>query len=96
MLPKSQMKLSFLTNKSNNATQASTNSSNEFEGSRICFQDANDEEPAIDSSNLDDLIVAVDTATKDLSIGELDVFFVDYDNNDDKIVMITWRLHWGY
>ena len=55
--------------KSSNATQTSTNSSNKFEGSKIRFQDADDEEAAIDSSNLEDSIVAVDTATEDVSMG---------------------------
>ncbi|XVF88691.1 hypothetical protein PTKIN_Ptkin19aG0070600 [Pterospermum kingtungense] len=66
--------------KSSNTPQ--TNSSNKFEGTRIRFQDADEEEAATDSSNLDDSIVAVDKATEDVSMGEAEVSFVDCD--DDK------------
>ncbi|XVE54120.1 hypothetical protein DITRI_Ditri03aG0055900 [Diplodiscus trichospermus] len=69
--------------KSSNTTQTSTNSSNKFEGTKIRFQDA-DEEAAADSSNLDDSIVAVDKATEDVFMGEPDVSFVVCDGVDDK------------
>ncbi|XVE98027.1 hypothetical protein REPUB_Repub03eG0069900 [Reevesia pubescens] len=67
-----------------NMTQTSTNSSNQFEGTKIRFQDADDDGAATDSSNLDDSILAVDKATEDVSMGEPDVSFVDCDGDDDK------------
>ncbi|KAK6236448.1 hypothetical protein SCA6_011785 [Theobroma cacao] len=70
--------------KNSNAAQTSTNSSNGFEGTKIRFQDADDEEAATDSSNLDESIVAIDKATKDVSMGEPDVSFVDCEGDDDK------------
>ena len=70
--------------KSSNTTQASTNSSNKFEGTKIRCQDADDEEAATDSSNHDDSIVSIDKAAEDVSMGEPDVSFVDCDGDDDK------------
>ncbi|KAE8700324.1 putative protein arginine N-methyltransferase 1 [Hibiscus syriacus] len=45
--------------------QTTMNSSNNFEGTKIRFQDADDEEIASGSSNLDDSIVAVDKGSED-------------------------------
>ncbi|OMO67328.1 Protein arginine N-methyltransferase [Corchorus capsularis] len=70
--------------KNSNAAQTSTNSSNRFEGNKIRFQDADDEEAATVSSNLDDSIVANDKATEDVSMGEADVSLVDCAADDDK------------
>ncbi|XVF34987.1 hypothetical protein REPUB_Repub18cG0105900 [Reevesia pubescens] len=69
--------------KSSNTTQTWTNSSNRFEGTKIRFQDADDDGAATESSNLDDSIVAVDKATEDVTMGELNVSFVDCDGDDD-------------
>lgn len=70
--------------KSSNTPQTSMNSSSKFEGTKIRFQDADDEEAATDSFNLDDSIVAVNEATEDVSMEELDVSFVGCDGDDDK------------
>lgn len=72
--------------KSSNATQTSANSSSQFEGNKIRFQDADNEEAAAGSSNIDDSTVAVDIATEaeDVSMGEPDVSFVNCDGDDDK------------
>ncbi|KAA3477214.1 protein arginine N-methyltransferase 1.1 [Gossypium australe] len=70
--------------KGSNTAQTSTNSSNQFEGTKIRFQDADDDGVATDSSNLDESILAVDKAAEDVSMGETDVSFVDSDAGDDK------------
>ncbi|PPS17027.1 hypothetical protein GOBAR_AA03545 [Gossypium barbadense] len=70
--------------KGSNTAQTSTNSSNQFEGTKIRFQDADDDGVATDNSNLDESILAVDKATEDVSMGEPDVSFVDSDAGDDK------------
>ncbi|MBA0568069.1 hypothetical protein Goshw_017165 [Gossypium schwendimanii] len=70
--------------KGSNTAQTSTNSSNQFEGTKIRFQDADDDGVATDSSNLDESILAVDKAAEDVSMGEPNVSFVDSDAGDDK------------
>lgn len=70
--------------KGSNTAQTSTNSSNQFEGTKIRFQDADDDGVAAESFNLDESILAVDKATEDISMGEPDVSFVDSDAGDDK------------
>ncbi|KAE8724496.1 Tetraspanin-2 [Hibiscus syriacus] len=70
--------------KSSNTAPATMNSSNNFEGTKIRFQDADDEEIVSGSSNLDDSVVTVDKGSEDVSMGEPDVSFFGCEGDDDK------------
>ncbi|KAL4283095.1 hypothetical protein GQ457_16G003210 [Hibiscus cannabinus] len=70
--------------KGSNSAQTSTNSSNQFGGTKIRFQDADDDAVATDSSNLDESVIGIDKATEDVSMGEPEVSFADGDGGDDK------------
>ncbi|KAE8682574.1 putative protein arginine N-methyltransferase 1 [Hibiscus syriacus] len=70
--------------KSSDTAQTTMNSSNNFEGSKIRFQDDDEEEIAGYSSNLDDSIVAVDKGSEDVSMGEPDFSFFGCEGDDDK------------
>ncbi|XP_038998803.1 protein arginine N-methyltransferase 1.1-like [Hibiscus syriacus] len=81
--------------KGSNTAQTSTNSSNQFEGTKIRFQDAEDDAVATDSSNLDESVLAVDKATEDVSMGEPEVSLVDSDDKTSADYYFDSYSHFG-